>query len=791
VSTQLVGQKISRSEDQRLLRGLGRYVDDFEHHAAHAAFVRSDQAHARIVDVDVSGALGIEGVYAIYTFEDLEGGIAEPLPVIRPHQGMVSMRTPFALARDEVHYAGQPVAMVVARDRYVAEDAASAVRVTYEPLPAVVDLGMAARGEPGTAHSDMDDNLAGTFGEEVGDVDAALAGAPHVFELRLQMERAAAMPMETRAVVARYDTEANRLLLYVNTQAPLPLRAGLASIFGLDVEDVEVVAPDIGGGFGVKVMYFYPEEVLVPMASRRLGVPVKWTEDRREHFICSNHMRKQIHDVRVGCDDEGRILGIEFRYLHDTGAYSQYGLQVPMITSSHLSGPYRIENLRYEFRSIFTNTVQVSPCRGAGVVYAVFAMERTLDHVARELGLDRAEVRRKNLIQADEFPYEVGVTFPTGGPTVYDSGDYQRGLALLLESIGYEGFEEERRRAAAEGRRIGIGLACYVEATGPGPYEGAKVNVLPDGSVTVSTGATPAGQGHETAFAQIVADQLGVPLGRISVTTGDSRRMQYGFGTYASRSAVVAGNAALKASREVRRKAAELAANMLEASPDDMVFEDGMVGVAGVPQARVPLGGLAQASQYIPPGEGQAPGLSAIQYHSPQTTIFGNGMHAAVVEVDPDTYDTKILKYAVVHDCGRVINPMLVEGQVLGGVAQGIGGALYERIAYDEAGQIQNASFLDFMIPYSTEVPAVELHHTETPSPTNELGVKGAGEAGTIPVSAAISSALEDALGKPVDRMPVSPLDLFEMAEGEGGADGAPTESADAPRPTVSPTRGR
>jgi carbon-monoxide dehydrogenase large subunit len=778
MTTRLFGEPVERREDARLLTGRGRYTDDFEHDAAQVAFVRSQHAHARILDIDVSGALDVDGLLAVYTHEDLEGDFSAPLPLLTPHEGLVAPRTQHALAREEVRYAGEAIAMVVAVDRYVAEDAADRIRVQYEPLPVAGGLEAAAADEA---------NLAGRVSEEKGDVDAALARAPHVFEWRFEIERSASMPMEGRAVVARWDPRERRLLVHDSTQAPTGIRGGLAALFGLDLEHVDVVAPDVGGGFGVKVMQFYPEEVLVPWAARRLGRPVKWTEDRREHFIGSNHERGQVHRVRVGCDDDGRILALETRFLHDAGAYCPYGLIVPIITAAQLPGPYRLDHYRYEFRAIFTNRVPTSPYRGAGRPHGAFVMERTLDRMAGELGLDRAEVRRRNLIEPDALPYDVGVTFQDGGPTVYDSGDYPRAFEMLLEAVDYAGFAAERERAAADGRRLGLGLAGYVEGTGIGPYEGAAVNVLGDGTVTVATGLGTQGQAHETVFAQIAADELGVALEDVQVTTGDTRRIGYGVGTFASRSAVVSGNAVRMAAASVRRQAQELAAGLLEADPDDVELVDGEARVKGAPGSAIPLRQLAvvanplrytygegateaavfarkaYASGEAPLREGATPGLNAVEYYSPRSGVFGFGMHAAIVEIDPDTCDLLIRRYVVVHDCGRVINPMVVAGQLYGGFAQGVGGAFYERIAYDEGDQIVNASFMDFLVPYATEVPVPELMHTETPSPNNPLGVKGVGEAGTIAVPAAIANAVADAVGRPVDRMPLSPLELFEL----------------------------
>ncbi len=791
----MFGERVERREDARLLRGGGRYTADFELEAANAAFVRSDFAHARINGVDVSDARGVPGVLGVFTYQDLEGGFAERLPLLVPNDGLIAPRTQYALAKDEVCYAGEVVAMVVARDRYVAEDAAERIQIDFEPLDAAVGLEAAAAPGAPVAHLDMADNLAGRIAEETGDVDAAMAEAARIFEWRFAMERSAAMPIETRGVVARFDPVERRLLVHDSTQAPTGVRFGLAMLFGLTTDDVHVVAPDVGGGFGVKVIQFYPEEVLVPWASRYLGVPVKWVEDRREHFLGSNHERGQLHQVRVGVSSDGRILALEDRFLHDTGAYCSYGLVLPIITAAQLPGPYKLDNYRYELRSIFTNTVPTSPYRGAGRPHAAFVMERVIHRVARELGLDPLEVRRRNFVPKDGFPHHVGVTFQDGGPTVYDSGDYQGGLDALLGKLDLERTRAEVASARAAGRSVGLGFGAYVEGTGIGPYEGASVSIDPDGTVSVATAHGSQGQAHETVFGQIVADELGVPVEQVRVTTGDTRRLGFGVGTFASRTAVVGGNAVLLAAQEVRRQAAAVAARTLEAAADDLVFDDGAVHVAGAPDRSIPLGRLAMVSNptryafgreaeeaarlmqrayagnETPLADGAKPGLAAVEYYSPASGVFGFGIHAAVVEVDPDTGQVRVLRYVVHHDSGRIINPMVVEGQIHGGVAQGIGGALYEHIAYGPEGQLGNASFMDFMMVTSAEVPEIELVHTETPSPNNPLGIKGVGEAGVIPVSATIANALEDALGVPVDRMPVMPEDVFALAAGhEGGS---------------------
>ncbi|HZA20634.1 MAG TPA: aerobic carbon-monoxide dehydrogenase large subunit [Actinomycetota bacterium] len=790
MTTQLFGQSIPRNEDPRLLTGRGRYTDDFSHDAAQVAFVRSDFAHARIVDIDVSGALDIDGVHGVFTYEDLEGDFGKPLPLLVPNEDLFAPRTQYALAKDEVCYVGEIIAMVVARDRYIAEDAATAIRVDYEPLPVVADLAAAVQPAAPVAHSDMSDNICGSRTQEKGDVDAALAGAAHVFEWHFEMERSAAMPMEARAVVARYDAEARSLLLYASTQAPTGVRGGLALLFGLDPDNVHVVAPDVGGGFGMKVIQFYPEEVLCPWASRRLGLPVKWTEDRREDFIGSNHERGQVHDLRVGVDEEGRILAMDVKFLNDAGAYCSYGLIIPIITSAQMQGPYDVRNFRYEFRNVFTNRVPTSPYRGAGRPHAVYVMERVIDKVARELHIDPTEVRRRNFVPPDAFPHEVGVTFQDGGPTVYDSGEYEKGLDVVLDVLDYAKLRAKLDELKAKGRRVGLGFGYYVEGTGIGPYEGAVTKILADGTVTVAIAVGTQGQGHATVFAQIAADELGLPVDRVNVISGDTRRIGYGVGTFASRSAVVVGNAVHKSVLELRKKAAEVAARTLEVAPEDLVFADGRVHVTGAPDRGIPLGQLATISNPLryafgtaseeavllaqktyaksdrPLPEGTTPGLDAVDYYSPASGVFAFGVHAVLLEVDGDTCDIKFHRYVVHHDCGRIINPMIVDGQIRGGVAQGVGGAFYERFAYDDQAQLTNASFMDFLIPYATEVPPVEVFHTETPSPSNPLGIKGVGEAGTIPANAAIANALSDALGVDIDKMPVSPLDLYEIIHG-------------------------
>ncbi|MEO3800629.1 aerobic carbon-monoxide dehydrogenase large subunit [Nonomuraea sp. B1E8] len=786
MTTRLFGEPVQRREDPRLLTGQGRYLDDLGRDALAAAFVRSPHAHARIRDIDVAAALDVPGLVAIYTWEDLPERVGRALPLLIPHPALTHGRTAYPLARDVVRHVGEPVAMVVASDRYAAEDACALIEVDYEPLKPVVGLEEAVQGAA-LVHEDVPGNVGAHLVQEVAAADGRGAGevieaAPHTLSFRLDIERSASMPLEGRGVYARWD--GRDLRVYSSTQTSTSVRMAVAATLGLPLPHVEVIAPDVGGGFGVKIVHPWPEEILVPWAAMTLGREVKWAEDRREHFISSAHERAQIQHVRVGFDGDGRVLGLDVTIRHDHGAYTPYGIIVPIVTSTQLLGPYRIGAYRVEFASVYTNTVQVTPYRGAGRPQAVFCMERTMDKIARHLGKDRTKVRAVNFIQPEEFPYDQGMTFQDGRPLIYDSGNYPEMLRMIKELIGWD--EHERR----PGRGIGIG--CYVEGTGVGPYEGGHVQVTSDGRVHVSTGLTSQGQGHETVFAQIAATELGVPIERVSVVTGDTRRFGYAVGTFASRAAVMSGNAIALACRKVREKALRIAADALEADPADLAIDDGMVHVAGSPSASIPLSTVAvlanplryafddeaaKATQFSgaaspdrpPVAEGEEPGLEGRDYYSPIRSTFASGMHAAIVETDPDTAEIKVVRYAVVHDCGRLINPMIVEGQIHGGVAQGIGGALYERMVYDPHGQLVNASFMDFLMPYATEIPHVETAHLETPSPLNPLGIKGAGEAGVIPVSAVIASAVEDAEGIDVDRMPISPSELFALRELRSG----------------------
>ena len=535
---------------------------------------------------------------------------------------------------------------------------------------------------------------------------------------------------------------------------------------------MRVVAPFIGGGFGPKIMMFYSEEVLLPWLAIRLERPVKWIEDRAEHFVATTQERSQIHDAEIALAADGRILGVRDEFLHDSGAYDPYGLTVPLNSQCTLLGPYVVPAYDSRFTAVFTTLPIVSPYRGAGRQHGVFVIERLLDIAARELGLDRAEIRRRNFIAPDAFPYDNYIIYQDFAPLHYDSGDYDSVLDKALQAIGYRKFiAEEQPQLRAAGRRVGIGVVCYVEGTGIGPYEGAKIQVQSSGRVLLATGIGTQGQGHFTSFAQIVADEIGVAVSDIDVVTGDTDQFHWGVGTFASRGAVVAGNAVYAAAKQVRAKILRTAAEHFECAEADLMLMDGKVAIKGVPQRDIALGALAALANPLRGAvqPGTEPGLEATAYFGPAKGATAAGAHAIIVDIDPAIMGLRILKYVVAHDCGTVINPLIVAGQVQGGVAQGIGNAFYERLVFDEQGQLINGTLSDYLLPTSTEVPMIEIFHHVTPSPYNELGVKGVGEAGAIPVGALFAQAIEDALELPargidILEIPLDPSHLWELA---------------------------
>ncbi len=753
MATRYFGERIKRNEDPRLLTGQGLYVDDVDlPNMLHAAFVRSPYAHARINSIDVSQALQREGVVAIYTADDL-GDYWKPGPLLvspPPVEGIIfNEKTQVPLARDKVKFAGEPIVMVLAESRYIAEDALADIQIDYEPLEVVVDLEKALSADSPIIHDEIGSNIAAHVVQTKGDYESAKREAALVIKRQFSYEHGCAAAIENRGIVAEWDRRAGRLTVWDTTQAPVVIRNGLAGMLGLSERQVRVVAPFIGGGFGPKIMMFYQEEVLVPWAAMKLNRPVKWIEDRAENFVATTHERGQIHDAEAAFDQDGHILGVHDVFLHDTGAYAPYGLTVPLNSQANVLGLYDIENYYTEFTAVFTNKTIVTPYRGAGRQHGVFVIERLLDIAAKELKIDRAEIRRRNFIPPDKFPYDNVIIYQDFAPIVYDSGNYEPLLDEALERIGYHKFiSEVQPKLRAEGKHVGIGIVAYVEGTGIGPYEGAKVQVMGSGRVSVVTGVGTQGQGHYTSYAQIVAEQLGVSVDRIDVVTGDTDQFYWGAGTFASRGAVVAGNAINEAAKIVRKKILKLASEHLSAPQEELELADGEVRVADVPRISISLGELAGKANptrgAVKPGT--EPGLEATNYFGPERGATASGIHAMIVEVDPETMQIHIQRYLVVHDCGKVINPLILDGQIHGGVAQGIGNAFYERLAYDENGQLLNGTFMDYHLPTSLEVPRIETGHGETLSPLNPMGVKGAGEAGAIPVGPLFAQALEDAL---------------------------------------------
>ncbi|MDH4188633.1 MAG: xanthine dehydrogenase family protein molybdopterin-binding subunit [Betaproteobacteria bacterium] len=769
-----VGAVVQRLEDPRLLTGRGRYTDDMLLPGMlEMAFVRASEAHALIRSIDVAAARAAPGVLAVWTLADLGAAAQKPMVQSYPHPAIRQNRTQYPLAKDEVCYVGEALAVVVAENRYLAEDAAQLVAVDYETLPAVIDARDAARTGAATAHRGASDNLAATLAWKFGDAAAALARAPHVFRESYFQHRGAPHSMEGRAVIAQHDAALDQLTLWSASQSPFLVRRFLAQYLNREESAIRVIAPDVGGGFGPKAGH-YPEELVAALAAIKLGRPVKWIEDRREHFLSTTQQRDQWWEVEVACEADGRLLALRAHCVHDNGAYLPYGLLLPLTSLGPFPGAYAIPSVEVTLACLFTNAVPTTPIRGAGRPNAAFVLERSLDTVARNLGLDRAQVRRSNFVRKDQFPYATGARLPNGVAVQYDSGDYAACLEMALKASGYAAFEAKRAAAAKDGRTIGLGLASYNEDTGLPPYEGATVRVLPSGRICVELGSCAQGQGLETIAAQIAADQFDVDPQEVIVKTGDTALAALALSTVGSRVASTAGPSVHLAAMEVRAKAVRLAALQLEAAETDLEITRGAVHIAGVPDRKVMLADLAKrlvAGVNVPLPQGFAPGLEATAYHTPERAVYANGSNAAEVQVDLDTGAVTLLDYWVAHDCGNLINPMLVEGQIIGGVVHGIGNALFEHMKYDrESGQPLTTNLGEYLLPLATEMPRIHLEHMQTPSPLNALGVKGAGEGGTIPGIACIVSAIEDALkplGVKVNEYPLSPERLLELIDAQ------------------------
>ena len=779
VLPKLVGQRVKRREDPRLIQGRGTYVDDIALVGMqHLAFKRSDVAHGRIRSIDTSAAEAMEGVEAVFTGAQIAEFLA-PMPIGTPFPSPDHR----AVAVDTVRYGGEPVAVVVASDRYVARDAADAIVVAYDTLPAVVDLELAMTGQPTVIHPAFPNNLAvalvpsGTGVSASGDVDDsaiddAFARAEVVISQRMVNQRLAPSAMEPRGVVAHYEPGKGTMTIWSSTQNPHILRTFIAAMTGLGQDQVRAIAPEVGGGFGAKIN-IYAEEYVAAAISKRLGIAVKWAEDRSEAFVATTHGRDILGYVDLAAKRDGTVLGLKMRLIADIGAYNMLlTAAIPTLTMMMANATYRIPAIRTTLTEVFTNKTPTDAYRGAGRPEATYFVERAMDMLARELKMDPAELRRKNFIQPHQFP------FATQMGATYDSGDYEKALDKALETAQWERLKAERDAARAQGRLVGLGLAMYVEVCGIGPssslptggWEHSQVTIERDGRISATTGASPHGQGNETTFAQMLADQFGVPLEHITILHGDTGVVKQGIGSFGSRSQAVGGTALHMAGAKVKTKMAKFAAALLEAHEDDLVFENGMISVKGSPASGKSFASVASHAYIpVPLPEGLEPGLSDEAFFEPANNTYPFGCHIAMLEIDRETGETTLLKFVAVDDAGNLINPLIVEGQIHGGLAQGIGQALIEEVVYSDEGQLLTGSFMDYALPRAIDFPHFELEATVTPTPLNPLGAKGVGEAGTLGSTPTVVAAAVDALGefgvKHIDMM-LRPEKLWRIIQG-------------------------
>ena len=751
---QLVGQRVRRREDPRLVQGLGTFVDDIQLAGMlHLAFKRSDVAHGHIRSIDTSAAEGMPGAQLAEILPPMP--VATPFPAPDHH----------AVTPDKVRYVGEPVAVVVATDRYLARDAADAIVVEIEELPAVVDTEQAMAGEPAIVHDDFENNLAVPLApagtgvnpetmevEDDSAIEQAFERADVIVSQRIVNQRLVPNAIEPRGVIAHYEPGKNELTTWLTTQNPHIARTLIAAVLGLGQHQVRVIAPDVGGGFGAKINV-YGEDFAAAAVSRVLGKPVKWIEDRSEAFMTTIHGRDVIGYVAIAATSEGKVLGLKIRMIADIGAYEMVlTAAIPTLAAFMLSGVYEIGAVRCDLTEVFTNKMPTDAYRGAGRPEGIFFVERGMDLLARELGIDPAELRRRNFIQPEQFPYT------TAGGMVYDSGEYERALDLALENAGWEQMKADRDAARAEGRVVGIGMSFYTEICGFGPsaamptvglWEHASVSVERDGKVRATTGASSTGQGHETTFAQLMADEFGLPIEDITIVHGDTGQVREGTGTFGSRSMAVGGTAMLNAAVKVKDKMRRFGAQMMELQPDDLGFREGMIGPRGAEDTGVPFAEVA-AFAYIPlplPPDTE-PGLSEEAFWEPEAFTWPFGCYISQVEIDRETGELELQRFVGVDDCGNIINPLIVTGQIHGGIAQGVGQAMIEEAVYDTDGQLVTGSFMDYAIPRARDFPRFELDHTITPSPLNPMGVKGIGEAGTIGSTPCIANAVVDALSE-------------------------------------------
>ena len=759
VLPKLVGQRVKRREDPRLIQGRGTYVDDVKIAGMqHIAFKRSDVAHGKIKKIDVSAAKAMEGVEAVFTGAEIAKFLA-PMPIGTPFPSPDHR----AVATDVVRFAGEPVAVVVASDRYVARDAADAIVVSYDALPAVVDPELAMTGKPTVIHDAFPNNLAvplvpsGTGvtpdGKSVDDtaVDRAFAQAEVIIKQRMMNQRLVPNAMEPRGVVAHFEPGKGTMTIWSSTQNPHILRTMIAAMLSLGQDQVRAIAPEVGGGFGAKIN-IYAEEYVTAALSKQLGIPVKWIEDRSEAFVATTHGRDIIGYVELAAKRDGTVLGLKMRLIADIGAYNMLlTAAIPTLTMLMANATYDIPAIRTTLTEVFTNKTPTDAYRGAGRPEATYFVERAMDMLARELNMDPADVRRKNFIASNKFPFQ------TQMGAVYDSGDYAKALDAALLHSKWTDLKKERDAAKAQGRLVGLGLSMYVEVCGIGPsatlptggWEHAQVTVERDGRISATTGASPHGQGNETTFAQMLADQFGVPLEHVTILHGDTAVVKQGIGTFGSRSQAVGGAALHMAGAKAKSKMAKFAAALLEAHEDDLVFENGMISVKGAPARGKSFADVAGYAYIpVPLPEGLEPGVSEEAFFEPSNNTYPFGCHISMIEIDRETGEPTLLRLVAVDDAGHLINPLIVEGQIHGGLAQGIGQAMIEETVYNSDGQLVTGSFMDYALPRAIDFPRFELHSTVTPTPVNPLGAKGVGEAGTLGSTPSIVSAAVDALSE-------------------------------------------
>ena len=780
MAERLFGASIKRREDPRFIIGKGTYVDDVRvPGTTYAAFVRSPHAHARISRIEASAAKKLKGVLAVYTGKDLVAGGMKPIPT---GWLIANMKIPahYPLAVDRARYMGDAVAVVIAESPYVARDAAELVEVDYEPLPAVADPAKALeRGAP-AVHDEAPDNVC--FRWQLGDkaaTDKAFSGAAKVVKQSFRNHRLIPNAIEPRSALASANPGTGEVTLWVTSQNPHVHRLIMAAfVLGLPEHKLRVISPDVGGGFGSKI-FIYPEECVVTWASRALSRPVKWTAERRESFLTDAHGRDHYSDAEMALSEDGRILGLRVKTVANMGAYlSLFAPCIPTyLYGTLLAGSYQTPTIHVDVTAVFTHTTPVDAYRGAGRPEATYLLERMVDLSANELGMDPLEIRRKNFIPKDKFPYQTPVAL------VYDSGDYAGALDKALETFDYQAFRKEQEQARKRGRYLGVGFSTYLEACGLAPsqvvgslgaqaglYESATVRVHPTGKVSVFTGSHSHGQGHETTFAQVASDELQLPIEDIEIVHGDTGQVPFGMGSYGSRSAAVGATALYMGTQKIKEKAKKIAAHLLEANEADVVYEGGKFSVKGSPARFKTFGDIAlmaYLAHSMP--KNLEPGLEAISFFDPGNFVFPFGTHICVVEVARDTGEVKVLRYLAVDDLGRVINPMIVDGMVHGGVAQGVSQALWEHAEYDENGQLITGSFMNYAMPHADDLPSIQVGRTETPTPVNPLGVKGAGETGTIASTAAVANAVMDAISplgvRHID-MPLTPGRIWEALRG-------------------------